>query len=310
MGSGSYCVQRANTLDFAPRERAEFWTEHVQGYHCLLDFRFRDGRDFHGGTIRQRGQRFQLVEFWSDGLAYLRSSRQAARDSDTDLRLILPTRGRLCVRLADDAAFLGPGEAGLLPMGSSFELRHDEAARALILTLAHTDAPPRACARIDLRSGLGAIVASSVTGLAAQRDRLTGPEFDTACGHVAELLGMLAAPEPAPSRLEQVERAFRAHVAAHADHPELCGASAAAELGWSLRQVQAALQRAGTTPRELIREERLRRAHRRLRDPALRHLSITQLAFASGFTAMSTFGEAFRHRYGITPRDLRPDPPL
>lgn len=45
MGDGSYCVHRASTLEVAPRERAEFWTEHVQGYHCLLDLRFRDGRD-------------------------------------------------------------------------------------------------------------------------------------------------------------------------------------------------------------------------------------------------------------------------
>lgn len=304
MSTNGYCVRRTSTLDLAPRERAEFWTEHVRDNQCKLDCCFRDVQAFSGVTIGQRAERFQLVEFWSDGIAYRRSRRQIARDGDTNMGLILPLNGRLAVRHGDDAAWLERGEATLLAMGSPFELRHDDAARALILTLPDAEAPPRARPPIDLRSGLGAVLGLLVTGLAAQRDRLSGAEFEIVCAQVRELVGVIAAGEPTGGRLGLVERAFRAHVAAHADNPELTGESAAAALGWSLRQVQAALQRSGTTPREVIREERLRRAHRRLCDPALRHMSITRIAYTSGFSSMSTFGEAFRRRYGIAPRDM------
>lgn len=303
MSAEGYCVRHASTLDSAPRERAEFWTERARPHQCLLEYCFRDVQDFGGGTTGKRGERFQLVEFWSDGIAFRRSRRRIARDGGTQMRLVLPLNGRLAVRLGDDEAWLERGDAALLAGGSPCELRHRDVARGLILTLPDAKALP-ARSRIDLRSGLGAVLGVLVTGLAAQRDRLGGDEFETVCTQVRELVGMLAAPEAVLSRLEQVEQAFRAHVAARADHPGLTGASAAAELGWSLRQVQFALQRSGTTPREVIRDERLRRANRRLRDPALRHMSIAQIAFASGFTSMSTFGEAFRRRYGMAPRDL------
>ncbi|WP_269769188.1 helix-turn-helix domain-containing protein [Nocardiopsis gilva] len=79
----------------------------------------------------------------------------------------------------------------------------------------------------------------------------------------------------------------------------------ARSLGWSLRQVQVALQQAGTTPSELIREERLRLVRDRLRSPAYRHMSITELAYATGFSSASALSTAFKRRFGITPREAR-----
>jgi AraC-like DNA-binding protein len=105
----------------------------------------------------------------------------------------------------------------------------------------------------------------------------------------------------------------RRFVRANAADPELTGAAVARRLGWSLRQVQLALQHAGTTPRELIREERLRLVRDRLRSPRHRHLTITELAHASGFSSASALSTAFRRRYGTSPRELRAaasaDPP-
>jgi len=79
----------------------------------------------------------------------------------------------------------------------------------------------------------------------------------------------------------------------------------AQDLGWSLRQVQLALQRAGTTPRELIREERLRLVRDRLRNPLDRNVTITDLAHATGFSSASALSHAFRQRFGVSPRELR-----
>ncbi|KAB2385918.1 helix-turn-helix domain-containing protein [Actinomadura montaniterrae] len=76
-------------------------------------------------------------------------------------------------------------------------------------------------------------------------------------------------------------------------------------LGWSLRQVQLALQQAGTTPRELIREERLRLVRDRLRDPRPRHVSISALGHAAGIPSPSAFSAAYRRRFGESPRDTR-----
>ena len=98
---------------------------------------------------------------------------------------------------------------------------------------------------------------------------------------------------------------MRGYVRRHAADPGLNGARMARELGGSLRQVQLALQHVGTTPRDLIREERLRLVKERLRDPAYRHMSITELGYASGFVSASALSTMFRRRYGMSPREMR-----
>jgi AraC-like DNA-binding protein len=63
------------------------------------------------------------------------------------------------------------------------------------------------------------------------------------------------------------------------------------------------MQQAGTTPRDLIREERLALVHERLRSPA--HLVIGELAHSCGFSSNSVLSAAFRQRYGVSPREFR-----
>jgi AraC-like DNA-binding protein len=70
----------------------------------------------------------------------------------------------------------------------------------------------------------------------------------------------------------------------------------AASLGWSLWHVQTQLQLVGTTPSELIREERLALARLRLQDPCWRNQSVTQISISSGFGDLSTFSRY--HRFG------------
>ncbi|MET9562593.1 helix-turn-helix domain-containing protein [Streptomyces tauricus] len=97
----------------------------------------------------------------------------------------------------------------------------------------------------------------------------------------------------APGHLTEVEAVVRRHVREHAAEPGLTGTSMARALGWSLRQIQLALQRVGTTPRELIREERLRLVRDRLRCGECEHMTITDLAYASGFSSE-------RAQYGVS----------
>ncbi|WP_269322866.1 helix-turn-helix domain-containing protein [Nocardia carnea] len=76
-------------------------------------------------------------------------------------------------------------------------------------------------------------------------------------------------------------------------------------MGWSVRQIQLAFRAAGATPSEVIREERLRLARERLRNPAYRQRSITDIATGSGFDSVSSFTKAFHRRFGSTPGQIR-----
>jgi AraC family transcriptional regulator of adaptative response / DNA-3-methyladenine glycosylase II len=80
-------------------------------------------------------------------------------------------------------------------------------------------------------------------------------------------------------------------------------AELAAELGVSERHLRRALQREmGVSPLELAQTHRLLLARRLLADTTL---SVTDVAFASGFESLRRFNVVFRETYGMSPRALR-----
>lgn len=262
-------------------------------------------------TAAGRGEAaYRLLEFHCDDTLRL----HVHRAPEEDYRLLVPLSGELTVRRSGRRTRLVPGTGALVTPAEPLEAARAAGTRGLVLTIPapQVDGPLRRSApradRLDLRTGLGRLVADLLTGLVRERRSLTGAEFDAACDRLVELLCMVAERDghgDASARLAEVAALVRRYVRAHAADPELTGAVIAQDLGWSLRQVQLALQHSGTTPRELIREERLRLARRLLQDPSHAHLPITDLAYAAGFSSPSALSTAFRHRYGTTPSELR-----
>jgi len=297
-----------------PRERADFWSEHIASYQSRMGYVYARTDNFRGATVRQRSDTYQLVRFESDAVEYSRTAQQVRQDPDEDYRLLLPLTGRITLRQQDQVARLAPGAGALVTFGSPFQCAQDASTLAYILTIParEIDGPlnrksPLA-AGLDLTTGLGSVVGSMLKGLHEQRDALTDAQFDAVSDRVVELLCMLASGDDrpdSPGHLAEVEAMVRRHVRDHAADPGLSGASMAHTLGWSLRQIQLALQHVGTTPRDLIREERLRLVRGRLQCAECEHLTITELAYASGFSSASTMSTAFRRRFGVSPREMR-----
>ncbi|MCX4987809.1 MULTISPECIES: helix-turn-helix domain-containing protein [unclassified Streptomyces] len=314
MPAGSYLVETRSTGAVEPRERADFWSEHIGSYQSRMGYRFGRPDNFRGETVRQRTETYQLVRFRSDEIEYSRTARQVREDPDGDYRLLLPLTGEIVLRQDGQEARLTPGTGTLVSFGSPFECLQDASTQAFVLTIParEVDGPlnrksPLATG-LDLTRGLGRVVGSMLDGLYAERDDLSDSQFDAVSDRVVELLCMLATGDDRPDgarHLTGVETVVRRHVREHAADPGLTGTSMARALGWSLRQVQLALQHAGTTPRDLIREERLRLVRERLRCGDCEHLTITDLAYASGFSSASALSTAFRQRFGVSPREMR-----
>ncbi|WP_246236654.1 AraC family transcriptional regulator [Actinomadura chibensis] len=249
---------------------------------------------------------------------------RGGHDRDEDVyRFLLPLHGELVVVLDDGGeAPLRPGTGGLVPSAATLRAGRHPPARVLVLTIPAREVDGRLLpespfaaglsAELDLSAGLGRVVADMVRAVGEEREALTERQFEAACDRITELLCIVVAGRraggdrpPAPGHLAEVEAVVRRYVRDHVTDPALTGARVAQALGWSLRQVQLALQRAGTTPRELIREERLRLVRDRLRSPLDRHVTITDLAHATGFSSASALSHAFRRRFGVSPRELR-----
>jgi AraC-like DNA-binding protein len=312
--AGTYIVESQATDEVDPRERTDFWSEHIASVQSRMGYRYARTDNFRGETVRQFTDTYQLVKFWSDEIEYSRTARQVRQDPDEDYRLLFPVTGELVLRQDGQEARLTPGTATLMTFGAPFECLQDASTLAYIFTIPareldgplHRKSP--LVTGLDLSKGLGRVVNSMLNDLHEEREALTDPQFNAVSDRIVELLCMLAVGDdrPDPSgHLTEVEAMVRRHVREHAADPGLTGTSMARALGWSLRQIQLALQRVGTTPRELIREERLRLVRDRLRCGECEHMTITDLAYASGFSSASALSTAFKQRFGVSPREMR-----
>lgn len=98
--------------------------------------------------------------------------------------------------------------------------------------------------------------------------------------------------------------AARRLIEARLSDPELTPDRLARDLGVSRAKLYRMFEAVGGIA-QYIRDRRLRRAMLELRDDAFRRHPIYEIALRAGFTSETTFGRAFRQRYGVTPREAR-----
>ncbi|MEV4234870.1 MULTISPECIES: helix-turn-helix domain-containing protein [unclassified Nocardia] len=296
-----------------PHERADYWADLISTYHCRLGYRFPSPNTFQGHTRLRRTDAYQLVGWKSEAITYLRNPSHIRADPDDDYRLIVPFVGRLSFRTNDGYGTLDPGTMCLVAVDRPYAMSMSDGTQGVIITIPRKEirhrlnrvVPPDH--PLDLTTGLGRVTDGILGGLYAECTALTDLQFDSVSERLVDLLCMQILGEPASSasQLAHVEAVARRYIHDHAGDPELTGTRIAGELGWSLRQIQLAFSNVGTTPSEVIREERLQLARDRLRSPAYRHRSITDIATDLGFGSTSSFSKAFRRRFDTTPGELR-----
>ena len=92
---------------------------------------------------------------------------------------------------------------------------------------------------------------------------------------------------------------LRRLIAARFPDPDMCANHMASELGVSVRSLQMAAAKAGTTPLNLLTAARLEHAAMELR--AQPHKPITTIAFECGFSDSGYFTRRFQDRFAMTP---------
>lgn len=305
---GAYTAECSDTRSAAD-DAIGYWIDHTRTNHGALHFHdFADRPAFRGGTLVQRNADNQLVDFWSDGVHYSRTDADVRADGNTGSLLIVPRSSVLDVEQSGDQIRLRPGQGVMVTKSRAAQLRHESWARGW--TFDTLDARWRAASKqrpvvIDLRRGLGSIVRTMIWAVSKQHRSLDSYEFFRSCATINDLLFSCALePGGLPDTLNSVEHAVREYIARYGSDPDLTPSTVARSLGWSVRQVQLALQRAGTTTSDLIRSARLTRAADLLRNSSP-DTTITSIAFASGFRSITTFEVVFKKQFGLTPREAR-----
>lgn len=289
------------------------WREYGCHVHGELDFAFDTG-SYRGRLVRQRTSTYQLIGWTGEAELIKRDTRGIRRDPRGHYELLAPLKGDLIVGHGDTRSQLQPGEMALVPIDAPFTVSHAAGAVALTLLVP--------CERIDHRlrpadkrgrrlmgeKGLSRVSRDLVVSLLRQRNELSGTEFDAACDRVVDLLCLAADGAdrlPDSSGVSAVLDSVRRYVREHATDPDVSVAAMAAAIGWSPRYIQAVLAQHGTTATDLIRGERLELARIKLANRTFTSQTIAAIAASVGFASASAFSNAYRQRFGCSPRDTR-----
>jgi len=307
-----YALDSHRCSAVATKERAEWWSELVSSIHARMAFRMRDG--YRGHIEHQHTEAYQLVRWWGDEEFIRRSGSDVRRHPHGAYELLIPVMGSMMIRQADAALGLEPGGMALATLDAPMDMWHggNFSCLALVIPRARLDArigrPLTRTVTLSARHGMGRIVADLLGSLRGQAHSIDGLAFDAAADRAVDLLCFAyggALLPPVYEAQADLAATIRGFVRANAHDISLSGATVAARLGWSVRQIQAQLQRIGTTPSMLIREERLELARLRLQQSGWDHRTVASVARSSGFSNPSTFSNAYRERFGERPTDTR-----
>jgi AraC-like DNA-binding protein len=235
----------------------------------------------------------------------------------------IQTRGVGRIVQDDRVAELQPGDFALYDSTRPYELHFADDFQQYVLMLPGPTLRSQLCATHDLTargvhgaSGAGHLMIQMIRTLAADiavLEPVAAAAVAQSVEHIvvaglSSLAGQTA-PEPsAAARRAEVKAAAMARLR----DPGLTVAALAAQLHTSASTLHRAFTGEPASIAEWIWARRLDAVRADLCDPALRHRTISDLAFAWGFSDASHFSRAFRARFGATARQVRteacPDP--
>ncbi|MFI1172776.1 AraC-like ligand-binding domain-containing protein [Streptomyces melanogenes] len=248
------------------------------------------------------------------------------RQSDPEmLRVILATSGAVGIEQCRQRTLLKRGEMGFGDSSHPIEIHAgDTPARHLIfqfpkklLRLPREQFTRLYGLSLPWTQGVGRLFGQFLSGLADEYAQYTAQDATRLETTALDLLSTVLAHHldqdassggPALSGASGQRALFlrmSAFIAEHLPDPDLGPETIAAAHHLSLRYLHRVFQDNDTTPRALIRQQRLDRCRKDLADPALQHLTIHAIAARWGYPQPDGFSRAFRTATGMSPSEYR-----
>jgi AraC-like DNA-binding protein len=156
-------------------------------------------------------------------------------------------------------------------------------------------------------SGIAGLVKTYLDAFTGQIDTLDEREIALVADNFGRLLavacGAAAGEHKDAVRLARLEEAKR-YVDLNVADPDLTPEKAAAALRMSLRQLHRCFEPSGTSFSQYVIGRRLAECRAALMNP-IGGRPVTDIAFAWGFSSLTTFYGAFQRQFGIAPGELR-----
>lgn len=226
---------------------------------------------------------------------------------------------------ADETLALSPGDILVLDPARDWRVELNTDFRAVIARLESASfilRLVRTCGqelnKIDTQAGVGAVCLTLVRAIADELEQLGRHELPPLEATLTELLVACLSRQEHRAQAGQAEdstsvqlghlrRVCRA-IESRLGDAELQIDDIGRLEDLSTRYIQKLFQVGSTTFSDYLKSRRLERCRLDLANPALGHITISELCFRWGFKDAAHFSRAFSARYGVTPRAYRSEP--
>ncbi|WP_127782057.1 helix-turn-helix transcriptional regulator [Rhodococcus sp. X156] len=311
----SVVVDRIRTTEVSPSDRFAYWERSVSSSLQPVLMRPLGGHstDFRAEAVSARANGATIMSGVVDPYRSEVTAAQAGHQDATRLLVTLPSDGQLFVDARGQQSSYG--RHTLLLQSDDEPIVKTHAIRAPMVLLSVNSAElsiPMTTLRAMMFRPLRVdpALSAALTGAARAARQSVAPLDATGMGlylnGLVEILVRSAiGRQPDHSgtvavRRQQARDVVRARLA----DPALSTATVAAELGISVRRLQQILA-GGPSVAQQIRELRIAKAGKMLRDPMARRMTIAEIAEACGYRDHANFSRSFRASTGHTPREYR-----
>jgi acetamidase/formamidase/AraC-like DNA-binding protein len=234
--------------------------------------------------------------------------------------VVLPIEDGVVLKTGAHHQIVAAGHLLLLPRGGDWSVAFQRDMRAVVLSVTSEALHGRRAATAvmtDLQviapGGFSDVFAQMMERAAKSLESLSDAEWASLAQGLADLLPALTRPfidagndlgSGTATRAATLHRLCQA-IERRLDDPDLTPARVAQAEGISERYLQKLFEGTGSSFTHYLRERRLQRTSADLSNPAEAHHSISEIAFRAGFNDSAHFSRAFRHRFGLSPREFR-----
>lgn len=303
----------------AARQRVEFWNDcAVQALRTPLSVNAADPGRFWGRIAHAGLRSLQIAEVSSGAAVVRHSDRHAARMALDAYHILVQLSGKSEFSQGGNNACLSPGDFTLVDCSHSYELAFDDSVANLVITVRRDQLKPYMACPESL-AGIKQSGSSGISALASRflQELWKRPEDFLAASSTPFLeravLDMVAgsyAGERATSARSTEHALTRRmglirYIEEHLCDQELCPESIASAFHVTPRCIYRLFESETDTLAHYIRRRRLEESAFALRNPMLRHRSISSIAFDHGFSSIAHFCKIFRQHYDTSPTEYR-----
>jgi AraC-like DNA-binding protein len=298
--------------------REEVWRNAMTDTFVSVSIGDFEERGAHGTIAAEFIGPMMVGHVHATGQDIQRTARHVSNAPAEFFQVAVMAAGHAQMAQDDRQAVLAPGDLLVYETSRPFEWKFDGIWNTYVYSFPPDLIPltPDQRRRLTARRIAGDTALAGLTSrflgdLAATGADLTVEESGRLVQHASDLLlTLLSSPS---SRDDVVRDAMqRTYVTRAKDYidqtlndPALTPAAVAAAVGVSVRYLHRLFAAQGFGVAEYIRDRRLERVHRALRDPRNAVRPIAAVAADVGFGDLSGFNRAFRRKYHQTPGDVR-----